>query len=432
VNSETSEVNPPAIPRWEWITLLVIVALAGVLRLYRPELAYYNLHVGRDLYRALETLHFERIHLLGSEMQYGGRVFGPLVYFLYAVPLAFAKSPYSVGIFIGLINTALIAWVWSFARTALGPIAALGAAALYATFPLEVVQLRYLWNPCFLPLMVFGMYFTLWRWVAGGSPWWLVLTTVFFHFAFQLHFSVLMTLPGLLLVGFLARRRPPLQVIAAMAVVFLLLSAPFLWAEFRLRIGNTAEAIRAPVARDSFAERHQFNPTAWINLRHIITSDWNEAPERLGFTYLWFLREQSLRGEAMVHALRSLLLLTATLLQALLWVVGAWTLIRRIRGMKSAADRREGLLAVLLLCWQFAPIPFLSFFNYHQMQEGHTGCVPDRGRWRPGALGTIPPHLAGHHGLPDRGAHRRGRCVPQLACYHRHRAPVSQVPRTHA
>ncbi len=80
------------IPRWEWLVLGAIVLVGAILRLYDPGLAYFNLHVGRDLYRALQLLSLDEVPLLGSEMQYGGRVFGPLIYVLYAIPLAFRRS----------------------------------------------------------------------------------------------------------------------------------------------------------------------------------------------------------------------------------------------------------------------------------------------------------------------------------------------------
>lgn len=370
----------PAVARWEVIAIIAVIAVAAILRLVRLDLSYFNLHVGRDLYRALQILHYDQIHLLGSEMQYGGRVFGPLVYLLYAIPLAITKSPIGVGVFIGLVNTALVGWLWAFGRTRFGPGAAVVGALLYATFPIEIVQLRYLWNPCFLPLMVMGMYYSLARWAEGGCEWWLVGIVTFFTFGFQLHFSVLMTLPFLAGLMWLARRRPSMRIVGIAVGVLLFLFAPFLWAEFRLRVANAEEAVKASVARPSLWERHQPNPTTWINLRHVVTFDWNEEPARLGFTYLWFLREDFEQSHPTLFPAVWALALGATLLHAVLWLAGMRTLLGRALAWKRGAlGRREGFHAVLLVAWQFAPIPFLTFFNYHQMSvAGMTSLVPIR------------------------------------------------------
>lgn len=375
--------------RWEWVLLAVTILIGGVLRLYRPELSYYNLHVERDVYRATQLIRGDAFPLLGSEMQYGGRVFGPLIYFLYAIPLAVTRSPLAIGIFIGALNTLLLGWAWAFTRYWFGPVAAITAAALYATFPLEVVQLRYLWNPCFLPLMILGMYSFLYRFLAGRRGWNFVAMVLFFSLAFQLHFSVLMCLPVILLGMIFMRRRPSIPTMGWSALLVVLLFLPMIVHELQIGRANVKDVIDAPDAVRSLSERYRFNPNAWRNLLHVVTLDWNETGSRLGFTYLFFLKGELQDRLGGRFAVAALVVTLAGAIQFLLWSAGLVCIGATLRGWwgrrhhGNAAEQHRARLAIfpqlLLLLWQFSPLVFLSFFNFHPMgKPGLHALIPIR------------------------------------------------------
>ncbi len=381
--------SPPPVARWEWIALAILLVVGGFLRLYRPDLAYFNLHVERDLYRALQLLRLDEIPLLGSEMQYGGRVFGPLVYVLYAIPLAVSHSPVVVGYFIGLLNTGLLVLTWWFARRYFGQPAGIAAAATYAVFPLEIVQLRFLWNPCFLPLMVLGMYWCLYRYLILEKKWALVGVTLFFAFALQLHFSIVMTLPAIILALVWRRRMPPARVVLACAALLFVLFLPMLISEIRGGEPNIREVLEAPESRRGMVERHLPNPNAWRNLLHVVTFDWHENPYRLGFTYLYPLREALRDGlGGWFHPLQGLAVLVG-LLHFLFWLCGILYIINNAIAYRRNASkwlpdhrrswRNEVLAGLLLLAWQFAPLLFLTFFNYHNpIRSGASALIPIR------------------------------------------------------
>lgn len=378
-----------AVPRWEWLCVAAAVFVGAILRLYAPELSYFNLHVERDLYRALQLLTLDEIPLLGSEMQYGGRVFGPLIYFIYAIPLAFSSSPTGVGIFIGLVNTGMLVLTWWFTRSYFSPAAGVIAAAVYAVFPLEVVQLRYLWNPTFLPAMVLGMYWCLYRYTVSGRDWALVGTAAFFAFALQLHFSIVMALPAVGLALYWRGKLPPLRPVLVAAALLLVLFLPMITSELRGGEGNLREVIEAPESHKSLLQRHLPNPNAWRNLLHVVTFDWHEDPYRLGFTYLFPLRDSLKNGLGGWFIPLQGMALLAGLLHLLFWLCGIFYIVNNALGYRRNAARwnpdgrerwrREVLGGLLLLAWQFSPLLSLTFFNYHNtMKEGASALIPIR------------------------------------------------------
>ncbi len=386
--SEELTENPTSQPKaserivgWEWTLLFIVVAVGGLLRLDEPGLSYFNLHVGRDLYRAMQLLRLDEIPLLGSEMQYGGRVFGPLIYFLYAIPLAIWESPISVGLFIGVTNLVLLVWTWWFVRRYFGPIAAITAAGFYATFPLEIVQLRFLWNPTFLPFMMVGMYHCLYLYSVKQKQWALLGVTFFFAMGFQLHFSVLMAIPVILAAMGSLWKRIDYKVIAASFLLLLVLFTPFFIHELKPNSRAVVkDVIAVEHAKPSVLERHKPNPRAWRNLVHVVSLDWNEDPYGLGFTYLNFLRTHAEEEFGTFAYFLLNLIRVGGLFQLFLWGTGifvAGKVVNDHRVMRSslAGDalddhRTQALKYGLLLGWQFVPILFLSFFNYHTAMAG--------------------------------------------------------------
>ncbi|MCC6546545.1 hypothetical protein IT570_05195 [Candidatus Sumerlaeota bacterium] len=377
-----------SVPRWEWIAFAAIILVGLVFRVGFPEQSYYNLHVERDLYRATQLLRGDAFPLLGSEMQYGGRVFGPVIYFIYTLPLLFTSNPVGVMIYVGLVNTLVLAGCWAFTRYWFGVLPALFATALYAVFPLEIVQLRYMWNPCFLPALMLAMYAFLFRYSIKGSHWALCGTLLFFVLGFQIHFSVLMVLPVLIVGLVMAFRWPKARVLAGTILIIALLFLPYAISEYVSTQSNLAETLEAPVAVKEAAKRYAFNPVAWRNFVHVITFDWAEEAPRMGFTYLYYIRTelQASLGERFQYLSNFLIFIGGV--QLTFWGIGLLSIILSIVSclrMKSAPDpdrkRYHAQLAkayILLLLWQLIPLPFLSFFNFHPMKGDAPSLIPLR------------------------------------------------------
>ena len=375
-------------PRWEWIALAVILFIGLLFRVVMPEQAYYNLHVERDLYRALQLLRGDAFPLLGSEMQYGGRVFGPVIYFIYTIPLIFTTNPIALMIYVGLVNTLVLAGCWAFTRYWFGALPALFAAALYAVFPLEIVQLRYMWNPCFLPALILTMYAFLYSFTIKGSRWALCGALVFFVLGFQIHFSVLMTIPVLLVALIMAHRWPGFRVISITLLAVGLLFMPYMISELSSNSTNTEVVLEAPDAVKDPAVRYAFNPVAWRNFIHIVTFDWSENPFRLGFTYLYYIRSelQISLGENFKFLSNYVRLIGG--IHLLFWLIGFFSIFKsllsfvRMRRDSDPTKRdyhtRIAKAHLLLLLWQVIPLPFLSFFNFHLMMNNGPSLIPLR------------------------------------------------------
>ncbi|MEO8377362.1 MAG: hypothetical protein ABI579_06800 [Candidatus Sumerlaeota bacterium] len=376
------------VPRWEWIVLFVVLVIGLVFRIGWPEQSYYNLHVERDLYRATQLLRGDDFPLLGSEMQYGGRVFGPVIYFIYTIPLLFSSNPVGVMIYVGLVNTFVLAGCWMFTRYWFGALAAIFATALYAVFPLEIVQLRYMWNPCFLPALVLAMYSFLYSYTIKGNHWALCGALVFFVLGFQIHFSVLMVLPVLIAGLVMAFRWPKIRVLAIATLAVALLFVPYMISEYSSPHSNIEEVIEAPVAVKDPAKRYAFNPLAWRNFVHVVTLDWNEDSNGIGFTYLYYIRtEMEVRLGERFPILTNFLTFIGGV-QFTFWAMGLIFMIISIISflrMKAAADpeqkRYHARIAkayVLLILWQLIPLPFLSYFNFHPTKNGAPALIPLR------------------------------------------------------
>jgi hypothetical protein len=373
-DSHTDSAATP-FPWLELALVLFFMLLGGVLRLWQPDLAYFNLHTARDLYRTLLLVRGEEFPLLGSELQYGGRVLGPLMYLLCAIPLAIHNSPVSIAYVIGVLNTLLIPVVWLLTRRYFGRGIGVWAAGLYAFFPLEIVQLRFLWNPCFFPAMLYGALWGMWRVTVDRKPWHLVTMVFFLGLALQLHFSALEAIFGAALILIVARVRIPWKVVAASVGLFLLMFSPAIINELKTERSNVATIVEAPDSARKGLERYTFNPHGFLSFMYHTRVEMDEKTERLGFTYLEAMAVHG--GEFMSDGelLRLDLVETFGQWQMLFWVLGMLVCVQRVvqyyrtAGGLEPDDRTaaRGAMIPYLTCflWQLIPVFVMSFFNFH-------------------------------------------------------------------
>jgi hypothetical protein len=368
------------VSRAEWAALAVILAVAAFLRLWQVDLGYLSLHTSRDLYRSLLLLRGVEFPLLGSEILYGGRVLGPLMYFLCAPPLAIWCSPLSVAYFIALVNLALVFVVWRFARSYFGPSVALWSAAIYAVFPLEISQLRFYWNPCFIPLMSTVALIAVLAVAVRGRVWHLVTAAIFIAFAIQLHMSGAELIIGAGLILLIARPRIPLPVWAAALAVFLLLFAPLIVHELTAQKSDIAQVVTSPDTHRGALERFHFNPNGIKSFLYHVRLQMNEDGSALGFVYLstvpligdQWLEPWKMKLARAINAFGQI--------QLLLWGVGVLACLGAIwshwrkktregdddESRITDHDSRSRMIShSALLIWQAVPVLFLCFFNYH-------------------------------------------------------------------
>lgn len=141
------------------LLVLLLLFIAGYLRLSHPEACYFNEFAERDWYRTYEILHGEKFHLSGSELSQGGRLPNPYLYWLQLIPMIISSDPYSLFYFIGILNLIALYFCYRFGAKFFGYTAGVISLGLFTAFPLSTMCLRYLWNPTLMfPFIIIPIY----------------------------------------------------------------------------------------------------------------------------------------------------------------------------------------------------------------------------------------------------------------------------------
>ncbi|MCB2155182.1 glycosyltransferase family 39 protein [bacterium] len=377
-------IRPGKIARFEWFLLAGILLVAAVLRLYDPDLSYLSIHTTRDLYRSQLLLRGIEFPLLGSELQYGGRAFGPIMYIISAIPMAFSTSPLGLAIMIGIVNTILLGIVWWFVRRYFGVWPALWTTAVYAAFPLEIAQLRYNWNPCFLPLMSTAALMALFALTIGRKRWHLVTVVLFISLAFQFHFSALHLLVPTIAAIALAKPGIRWKPLAASGALILVLFSPLIIHEITAQEKTVEELVEAPVSGRGALERWSFNPNGPRNFLYHLQLDMYER-SALGFEYLsivpyigdtWIGPRKMLLAKV-INAYGKIQLVFWLAGMGLLgsWIVRYW---RMGKESRTDSDRNRMLAGLIMILWQLTPPLALAFFNFHGKAGEPPALIPIR------------------------------------------------------
>ncbi|MFH0794781.1 MAG: hypothetical protein V2A74_12200, partial [bacterium] len=288
---------------------------------------------------------------------------------------AIKVSPVCVAIYIALLNTALLAVVWWFTRSFFGSTVALWTTFLYAVFPLEIIQLRFYWNPCFLPLVVTGAMIGLLQVAVRRKAWHFVTVVLFICLGIQLHLSAVMMIPGVVIVLLAARVRIPVRVWVTALILTLILFSPLIVSELTTDKSNLVQVLTSPDTHRGSLERFEFNPNGLTNFFHHVRLQMYERGEAVGFTYL---QTMPLIGDHWLGRGRMLIAKTINAfgqIELLFWGLGIAICVREIYRFARASKpkpvgadknaRNRMLLCLTLLVWQLVPIFFLSFFNFH-------------------------------------------------------------------
>lgn len=381
-----------SIPKTEWAGVGILLAVGAFLRLWQPDLGYLSLHTSRDLYRSLLFLRGVEFPLLGSELQYGGRVLGPLMYLLCAVPLSITMNPVGVAVYIALINIVLLVVAWLFVRAFFGRGVAFWTLAFYAVLPIEIAQLRFNWNPCFLPLTVVGAMIGLFLVAVRRKVWHLLTIVLSISLGLQLHISAAELIFGVAVVLLVARVRIPWKVWAASGILVVVLFSPLLVHEATAKKSDLVEVVKSPDTHRAWSERYRFNPNGVRNFFYHTRLQMNERGEDLGFAYLEIvpLIGEKWLGPRWMAVLQGINAFSQ--IQLVFWFVGFGICLREVRRnwrfqagegvpagvagsggegkggeTESAVEesRRRKLIYLTLIVWQVIPVVVLSFFNYH-------------------------------------------------------------------
>jgi len=170
--------------------LAVVLGVGAYLRLRDLDLDWFIVDQARDLRTALDIVHGRAFPLAGPEVQGGpARTWGPLYFYLLAMPLAVSTNPLTAATFLSLLNLAAVYLTYRFGARFFGRGVGLVSAALFATAPLAVVSGRGLWNLAPMPLFAVSLVYCLFLVVVERRSVMIVPAMVILAGIVQLHFS---------------------------------------------------------------------------------------------------------------------------------------------------------------------------------------------------------------------------------------------------
>ncbi|MEM8863502.1 MAG: hypothetical protein AAGD96_34775, partial [Chloroflexota bacterium] len=214
------------IPRWELLTALAIIVLAGVLRTMWPGITEFKADEARMLTLAYEMAEFKTFPTRGISSSVGLPNF-PVSVWVYAIPLFFWKHVYAATLFTGLLNTAAVALCYFFTRRYIGRTAAIVATLMFAVSPWAIIHARKIWAQNLLAFFVMAWAFSAALTFVEGRKKWLIVHIAVGVIAFQIHLAAISLLVASAVLFIIFWRQIPWRTFLIGCGVALLTLAPF-------------------------------------------------------------------------------------------------------------------------------------------------------------------------------------------------------------
>lgn len=181
----------------EGILLLSILVVAAFFRLWRiDEYLPFMGDEGRDVRVVRRFLTDFDLMFVGPRTSIGDMYLGPLYYYLISPFLwIFNFSPVGPAVFVALLSTVTVGFVWLVAREWFGKVAAFTSAFLFAISPVVIGFARHSWNPNIMPFFSLLCIYSVWRVWKKHEWWWLLVLGISFAFVLQSHYLGLLLLP---------------------------------------------------------------------------------------------------------------------------------------------------------------------------------------------------------------------------------------------
>jgi len=140
-----------AVAPWEWVGLLLILAIGAWLRFSRLDLLEFQRDEAHAAQLVLQWFAGGKLPISGL-VSSTGVTNPPLFIYLVAPLFAIGANPMLVSGGIALLNLAAVAICWHIGRRYAGAVAALTAAAMFAVSPWAVIFSRKIWAQDFIPI----------------------------------------------------------------------------------------------------------------------------------------------------------------------------------------------------------------------------------------------------------------------------------------
>jgi 4-amino-4-deoxy-L-arabinose transferase-like glycosyltransferase len=176
--------------RHELAALVIVVALAAILRLGWPTITEFKLDESLIAGHALDIAEGRHFPLQGS-VGSTGLPLPPLGLYIYALPFLISPNPLAASLFTAVWNVLGVALCWWIGRRYWGPIAGLAAALLFAVNPWAVFFSRKIWEPNLLPPFVAAYLLTAIMGFVEGKSWALVAHLALLGIVVLIYYSAL-------------------------------------------------------------------------------------------------------------------------------------------------------------------------------------------------------------------------------------------------
>lgn len=327
------------------LILTAILAVAAYVRLAEIDLTWFMLDQSRDVRTARLIVQGRAFPLVGPAIEGGpSHTWGPLYFYLVAIPVAFSRDPAVAAAFLSLLNLLAVYLTYRFGAAFFGRDVGLIGAALFATYPLAVVSARAMWNLSPVPLFTVVFFSCLFAVVVRGRSAMVVPALVVLALVPQLHLATVSFAVVFALALAIYRPRIAPRHLALGVGCALLALLPYLVAV----TGGGGQGLRTTVT-DSMARISARSPGYVVALvERVFFASSEVAP--------WMARRFGDDGHAtawpLLHRSESWLMLLGAVYP--LWRVGR----ARATGtsLRDPEAARHGLLAL----WLWVPILMLS------------------------------------------------------------------------
>lgn len=185
----------PSIRRFDLFAVIVLLIVAGYLRLADAGIVEYKRDEANLSQLALELAHGESFPLLGIGSSVGFPNAPMNVYFL-ALPYWVTENPQFATQFIGLLNVIAVLLTYGIARRYCNPLIAFAIALLYAVSPWSLIFSRKIWAQNMLPPFIIAAVITGIFGFVDGKRWaqWLHLPLLVI--VGQIHYAAFVIIPA--------------------------------------------------------------------------------------------------------------------------------------------------------------------------------------------------------------------------------------------
>ena len=214
------------------MALAAILLVAAYVRLAHSDLTWFSIDQARDAYVATGIASGRLLPLVGVAVEGSlAHTWGPLYFYLLAVPFGLSRDPSIAVTFLSALAVASVFLTYRLGKAFFGTRIGIFAAALFATYPVNVIGARAMSNTVLLPFFAVIFFHALFSLIVNRRSSMIILAMATLAVLVQLHLSTVPLLVVLCVA--LALFKPRIRathVLIGFATVLLLLS-PYLAAQ---------------------------------------------------------------------------------------------------------------------------------------------------------------------------------------------------------